>query len=181
VVIGRRRQFVQRLAVQAGIRHARLGGGDERLEISYLCTIGEGDEREEMRRALEAGRMEDLRRGATLVGPHRDDLYLTINGVDVRMYGSRGQHHTVALSLRLAEVDLLREELGEWPVVLLDDVLAHLDTARQTLLLREVDGPQVFLTHTVLPEIAGIPMRLLRVQAGAVVEDTGVSSRGSAR
>ncbi len=181
VVIGRRRQFVQRLAVQAGIRHARLGGGDERLEISYLCTIGDGDEREEMRRALEAGRMEDLRRGATLVGPHRDDLYLTINGVDVRMYGSRGQHHTVALSLRLAEVDLLREELGEWPVVLLDDVLAHLDTARQTLLLREVDGPQVFLTHTVLPEIAGIPMRMLRVQAGAVVEDTGVSSRGSAR
>ena len=92
------------------------------------------------------------------------------------MFGSRGQHHTVALSLRLAEVDLLREELGEWPVVLLDDVLAHLDASRQTLLCREVDGPQVLLTHTELPVTREAPMRVLRVRAGLVVEDAGVSS-----
>ncbi|HKV43426.1 MAG TPA: DNA replication and repair protein RecF, partial [bacterium] len=99
---------------------------------------------------------------------------------DVQTYGSRGQHHTAALSLRLAEVDLLREELGEWPVVLLDDVLAHLDASRQALLLREVAGPQVLLTHTesLAAEAAGL--RVLRVRAGAVAEEPGVSAQGSA-
>jgi DNA replication and repair protein RecF len=176
VLIERRRSFVERLGVRAVARHVRLGGGDERLEVAYVCAVGNGDERVAMRRALEARRGEEIRRGTTLVGPHRDDLRLTINGVDVRMFGSRGQHHTVALSLRLAEVDLLREDLGEWPVVLLDDVLAHLDASRQTLLCREVDGPQVLLTHTELPVSREAPMRVLRVRAGMVVEDAGVSS-----
>jgi len=111
-----------------------------------------------------------------LVVPHRDDLRLTINGVDVRMFGSRGQHHTAALSLRLAEVDLLHEDLGEWPVVLLDDVLAHLDASRQALLFHEVDGPQVLLTHPELPASLEVPMRVLRVRAGTVAEDARVSS-----
>lgn len=180
MLIGRRRAFVGRLAARAADRHARLGGGDERLEISYVCAVGDDEEREALRRALEAGRAEDLRRGVTQAGPHRDDLQFTINGVDVRMFGSRGQHHTVALSLRLAEVDLLREELGEWPVVLLDDVMAHLDASRQALLLREVDGPQVLLTHTEIPSFADIPMRVLRVRSGAIAEDSSVSARGSA-
>jgi len=180
MLIGRRRAFVGRLAARAAERHARLGGGDERLEISYVCAVGDGEEHEALRRALEAGRAEDLRRGMTQAGPHRDDLQFVINGVDVRMFGSRGQHHTVALSLRLAEVDLLREELGEWPVVLLDDVMAHLDASRQALLLREVDGPQVLLTHTEIPRFVDIPMRVLRVQSGAIAEDSSVSARGSA-
>jgi DNA replication and repair protein RecF len=180
ILIGRRRAFIGRLAARAADRHARLGGGDERLEISYVCAVGDGEEHEAVRRALEAGRAEDLRRGMTQAGPHRDDLQFMINGVDVRMFGSRGQHHTVALSLRLAEVDLLREELGEWPVVLLDDVMAHLDASRQALLLREVDGPQVLLTHTEIPRFVDIPMRLLRVQYGAIAEDSSVSARGSA-
>jgi len=179
VLIERRRRFVERLGIRAVTRHARLGGGEERLEVAYVCAVGPGEEREAMRRALEARRGEELRRGTTVVGPHRDDLRLTINGVDVRMFGSRGQHHTVALSLRLAEVDLLREDLDEWPVVLLDDVLAHLDALRQALLLREVDGPQVLLTHTELPASREVAMRVLRVQAGTIVEDVRVSPRGS--
>ena len=176
VLIERRRGFVERLGVRAVARHARLGGGDERLEVSYVCAVGDGDERVGMRRALEARRAEEIRRATTLVGPHRDDLRLTINGVDVRTFGSRGQHHTAALSLRLAEVDLLREDLGEWPVVLLDDVLAHLDASRQAFLFHEVDGPQVLLTHPELPASLEVPMRVLRVRAGAVVEDARVSS-----
>lgn len=151
---------------------------DEQLGVRYECAAGEGDERVALRRALESCRAEDQRRGTTQVGPHRDDLQLTLNGVDARTFGSRGQHHTVALSLRLAEVDLLREELGEWPVVLLDDVLAHLDAARQALLLREVDGPQVLLTHTDVPPLRGIPVRVLQVRSGTVVEDVSVSTRG---
>jgi DNA replication and repair protein RecF len=180
VLVGRRREFVERLAARAVVRHARLAGADEQLGVRYECAAGEGDERVALRRALESCRAEDRRRGTTQVGPHRDDLQFTLNGIDARTFGSRGQHHTVALSLRLAEVDLLREELGEWPVVLLDDVLAHLDAARQALLLREVDGPQVLLTHTDVPPLPGIPVSVLHVRSGTVVEDPSVSTRGPA-
>lgn len=180
ILAGRRREFVARLAERAALRHARLAGGDERLGVSYECAAGDGDEREALRRALEASRAEDRRRGTTQIGPHRDDLQFTLNGTDARTFGSRGQHHTVALSLRLAEVDLLREELGEWPVVLLDDVLAHLDASRQALLLREVDGPQVLLTHTDVPPVTGIPMSVLQVRSGVAIEGPSVPARGSA-
>jgi len=176
VLIERRREFVARLSERAAARHARLAGGEERLQISYVCAVGEGEERAALARALAARRHDELRRGTSLVGPHRDDLRLAVNGVDLRTYGSRGQHHTAALSLRLAEVDLLREERGEWPVVLLDDVLAHLDAARQALLLREIAGPQVLLTHTERPELAVAPLRVLRARAGRIVEESGVSA-----
>jgi DNA replication and repair protein RecF len=179
VVTTRRREFVARLAVGAAERHARLAGGAERLRVVYVCAAGEGEERAALRRALDAGRGDDLRRGTTHVGPHRDDVLFTVNGVDVRMFGSRGEHHTVALSVRLAEVDQLRAELGEWPIVLLDDVLAHLDASRQSLLLKEVAGPQVLLTHTERPPAADTPMRVLQVKAGTVLEDSGVSAGGS--
>ncbi|HLW61224.1 MAG TPA: DNA replication/repair protein RecF [bacterium] len=179
VLIERRRRFVERLGERAAVRHARLAGGAERLGITYLGAVDAGDERSALARALVARRAEEIRRGTSLVGPHRDDLRLEINGVDVRTYGSRGQHHTAALSLRLAEVDLLREELGEWPVVLLDDVLAHLDASRQALLLREVEGPQVLLTHTEFPPAEAVGLRELRVRAGVVVEESRVSAQGS--
>ena len=176
VLIERRREFVARLGERAAARHARLAGGDERLQISYVCAVGDGEERGALARALAARRQDELRRGTSLVGPHRDDLRLAVNGVDLRTYGSRGQHHTAALSLRLAEVDLLKEERGEWPVVLLDDVLAHLDAARQALLVREIAGPQVLLTHTERPALGATPLRVLRVRAGSIIEESGVSA-----
>lgn len=173
-LIDRRRRFVQVLSARAASRHARIAGGDERLEVTYVCTVGSGEEREALRRGLAARRAEELRRGRSLVGPHRDDLRLAVNGIDLRMFGSRGQQRTAVLSLRLAEAELLREELGEWPLVLLDDVLADLDPTRQALLLREVAGPQVILTHTAPPAALGVPVRVLAVRAGTIVEEPGV-------
>jgi DNA replication and repair protein RecF len=173
-LIDRRRRFVQVLSARAGVRHARIAGGGERLEVAYVCTAGSGEEREALRRGLAARRAEELRRGRSLVGPHRDDLRLAVNGIDLRMFGSRGQQRTAVLSLRLAEAELLREELGEWPLVLLDDVLADLDPSRQALLLREVAGPQVILTHTAPPASLGAPVRVLAVRAGTIVEEPGV-------
>jgi DNA replication and repair protein RecF len=174
VLVERRRRFVEALAPRARARHARITGGSEEMDAAYLCSAGEGAEREALGRALAARRGEELRRGTSLVGPHRDDLRLTVNGVDLRTFGSRGQQHTAALSLRLAEAELVREELGEWPVVLLDDVLADLDAARQALLLREVAGPQVLLTHTGAPDTGGTPVRVLSLRSGAMIEDRGV-------
>jgi len=176
-LVERRRTFVRALAVRAAARHARIAGGLEQLDVAYASTAGEaadGDEAGALARALAARRGEEWRRRTSLVGPHRDDLRITVDGADLRTFGSRGQQHTAALSLRLGEAELLRDELGTWPVLLLDDVLADLDPGRQVLLLREVAGPQVLLTHTALPPAVGLPLRTLVVRAGAVEEGADV-------
>ena len=182
-LVERRRRFVRALAARAAERHARVAA-TERLDVAYASTAdspdsgeapGTGeDERRALARALARSRGEDLRRRTTLIGPHRDDLRIMVNGVDLRTFGSRGQQHTAAVSLRLAEADLLRDELGTWPVLLLDDVLADLDPARQRQLLREIVGPQILLTHTAeLPE-TGVSVRTFVVEGGTITAGSDV-------
>ena len=177
-LVERRRGFVRALSARAAERHARIAGGVERLDIAYACTAddpggagggaAESGDAAALARGLARWRGEELRRRTSLVGPHRDDLRITVDGIDLRTFGSRGQQHTAALSLRLGEAELLRDELGTWPVLLLDDVLADLDPGRQVLLLREIVGPQVLLTHTVEPPPAGVALRTYVVRDGTV-------------
>lgn len=96
--------------------------------------------------AFQSARQTDLRRQTTTIGPHRDDLKLTLNGRSLRDFGSQGQQRTAALALKLAEASILRQTTGETPIALLDDVLSELDARRQTDLLRYLNGWQVFLT-----------------------------------
>lgn len=85
----------------------------------------------------------------TLAGPHRDDLAFAINGREVHTYGSQGQQRTTALSLKLAEIELIHEEIGEYPILLLDDVLSELDPYRQTQLIETFQSKvQTFITAT---------------------------------
>jgi DNA replication and repair protein RecF len=103
--------------------------------------------RDGLLRALEGQRSEDLARGSTSLGPHRDDFRFTSNGIDLRAYGSRGQNRTAMLALKLAEVEWLHQRTSEWPVLLLDEVLAELDgERRQDLLQRVTDLPQAMVT-----------------------------------
>lgn len=189
-VVERRRGFVRALAARAASRHARIAAGAERLDAAYVCTaddhpagaganesggpVPRAADAKALARALAARRGEELRRRTSLIGPHRDDLRITVNGIDLRVFGSRGQQHTAALSLRLGEAELLRDELGTWPVLLLDDVLADLDPARQITLLRELAEPQVLLTHTVAPLPAGVSLRTLIVRGGTVAAGADV-------
>jgi DNA replication and repair protein RecF len=100
-----------------------------------------------MRQALEEGRQDEIARGVTTIGPHRDEVRFLVNALDLHTYGSRGQIRTAMLALKLAEVDWLRERTGEWPVLLLDEVLAELDiTRREDLLSRIVEAQQAILT-----------------------------------
>lgn len=93
-------------------------------------------------------RDKEIERGVSLSGPHRDDV-LYVNGQDVQTYGSQGQQRTTALSLKLAEIDLIQEEIGEYPILLLDDVLSELDDYRQSHLLHTIQGRvQTFVTTT---------------------------------
>ncbi|MEG3033761.1 MAG: DNA replication and repair protein RecF, partial [Enterococcus sp.] len=103
---------------------------------------------------LEKNQARELQRQTTLAGPHRDDLSFAINEIDVQTYGSQGQQRTTALSVKLAEIDLMQEETGEYPILLLDDVMSELDDSRQLHLLETIEGKvQTFLTTTTLDHV----------------------------
>ena len=107
----------------------------------------------------------------TTVGPHRDDLLLSLSGRDMRAFASQGQMRTAVLSMRLAELDLLRQRHGEAPLLLLDDVLSELDGGRRMRLLERISGVQTLLTCTDLSDLSGArPEAVLRVQGGEITE-----------
>jgi DNA replication and repair protein RecF len=135
-----RARAVRELEPEAARCHAEIGAG-ERLEISY-----EGPP-ENLAEAVNKSLADDLRRGSTTVGPHRDDLRVLLDGKEARSYGSQGQQRTAVVSLKLAEAALIQKRAGERPVLLLDDVLSELDGERRAALLKEVAaGGQVIIT-----------------------------------
>lgn len=136
--------------------HVKLTSGQERLNIKYLSSLkidGLQTQEQIISRFAEVSRglrKEELARCQTLVGPHRDDLLFLINGIDGRIFGSQGQQRTIILSLKLAEVELWQMEYGEFPIVLLDDVLFELDRTRQQMLLDKLrESIQTFITTSV--------------------------------
>ena len=139
-IIAARARAVGELEPEAARCHAEIGGGEE-LRMSYLGPPANFEE------AVHNSRQEDLRRGTTSVGPHRDDVRLILGGQDARSYASQGQQRTAVVSLKLAEAALIAKRSGERPVLLLDDVLSELDGERRAALLKEVaDGGQVIIT-----------------------------------
>lgn len=122
--------------------------------------------------ALENWRAEDIQRGQTQIGPHRDDFRLRLDGIDLRTYGSRGQNRTAMLALKLAQVEWMRQHTGEWPVLLLDEVLAELDPARRTALLRRMDAADQSILTSTDPAMFGEDFRRLatvwRIENGAI-------------
>jgi DNA replication and repair protein RecF len=150
-IIKKRKEFICRLKVFANDAHRRLTRGAEDLEISYQASI-KGDAPAELAAAFEAALRanyeRDYRLGHTGAGPHRDDIKIAAGSVDIRTYGSNGQQRTAALSLKLAELRLFEDMIGEYPVLLLDDVLSELDEGRQRQLFKEITGVQTLMTVT---------------------------------
>ncbi|MDO4295899.1 MAG: DNA replication/repair protein RecF [bacterium] len=147
-LIGFRGQFVDKLNALVADTHKNLSGGKEELRIQYEPCVRE----EDFEAALRKGREQDLRQKSTLVGPHRDDLSFLVNGMDIRKFGSQGQQRTAALSLKLSEIDLVKQLIGEEPVLLLDDVLSELDSHRQNQLLSVIRRTQTVVTCTGLQD-----------------------------
>lgn len=153
-LIDRRRRAVAALQTEVTRIYSFLAGGgqgvgDERqkVQIGYRTAVGEATEPAALVAALEQVRPVELRRGLTLVGPHRDDLAIELDGVDARAFGSRGQQRLLALALRLGEVLPVTEAAGTTPVLLLDDALSELDPGVRQSVLREIQSAeQVFLT-----------------------------------
>ena len=147
-IISQRKIFVQNLNKIIYNIHKRLSGNLEELQIVYCPDVNGMT----MQEALERNRRKDLFLRSTSVGPQRDDLSFKINGNDVKLYGSQGQQRTVSLSLKLAEIDLVKQIVHDKPVLLLDDVLSELDRDRQEYLLESIDDIQTMITCTGLDD-----------------------------
>ena len=146
--IEEREIFVSRLNEIIGGIHQRLSGGRENLVIHYEKNVEPGD----FEQKLKNSRERDLKLHTTQAGPHRDDLCFDIGGMDIRKFGSQGQQRTAALSLKLSEIELVKQEIRDTPVLLLDDVLSELDSSRQKYLLDGIHDIQTLITCTGLDE-----------------------------
>ena len=147
-IIARRDKFINQLNDIIKDIHIRLSGGKENLLIKYVPDVKE-DEFEEI---LSRNRERDIRMKYTCAGPHRDDMIFYIDELDVHKYGSQGQKRTSALSLKLAEIEIVKQLTGDKPVLLLDDVLSELDSSRQNYLLNSISDVQTIITCTGLDE-----------------------------
>jgi DNA replication and repair protein RecF len=191
-LINTRHAALARLSNVVETTHLSLTGGRERLLLQYIPGVGSGSVEDSdisnlsdhFRDALSKARRDELRRGLTLVGPHRDDFTLaleTLKGEEVilretaRTYASQGQHRTIALALKLAELEFIREDTGVAPLFLLDDVLSELDVKRRAYLLAYLQGvaAQTVITATdkdvmgdELPDV-----HLLIVEDGVIVNE----------
>ena len=149
-IMAHRRAFIEQIGeIAAGI-HGNITAGKEKLELFYRPQITEANQYEErLKRSLSR----DIITGSTSAGVHKDDITFTINGNDVRVYGSQGQQRTAALALKLAEIELIKSRKKHTPVLLLDDVLSELDENRQKYLFKHIGGLQTVLTCTGLEDV----------------------------
>lgn len=144
-----RKLFIEKLAPFAEKAHSYISGGGEKLEIVYDSFDSHGkDFKEEMLKDLQKNLEKDFKHGYTSVGVHRDDLDIYLNGVEVKSFGSQGQQRTAALSMKLAELEIIKERTGEYPILLLDDVFSELDDERQKRLLAFTSRTQTIITCT---------------------------------
>jgi len=183
-LILRRANAVERLAPIAAEYHSTIADHQETLEMhyqSYGIEKGQYKSLEEISSMLAAQirqrQPDEIRRQVTLVGPHRDDIGFTIANRDARFFASQGQQRTAVLALKLAEIEFMKQETGEHPILLLDDVSSELDPNRRHFLLKAVeDGLQTFITCTDLEDLMvrewPVDHALFRVTMGSVIRDS---------
>lgn len=170
-VTAARRRFVDELRPAAKEGYRLISNGREVLDFQYLSTLY-GDQPADPESgllALRDSRGDDLKSGYSTLGPHRDDLLVSLDGESARLFGSQGQQRSAVLSLKLAESELMYARLGERPVLLLDDVLSELDQNRQDYLIEKVIGSQAIITCCE-PELVvrRADARVFRMENGAL-------------
>ena len=142
-----RKNFIEKLSPFAQLAHSFLTSGKEILKISYNSSF-QDNYKDNMILALQKNLEKDYKNGFTGIGIHRDDLDIFLNDIEVKNYGSQGQQRTAALSLKLAELEIIKSRTGEYPILLLDDVLSELDEERRKKLLKFTKKTQTIITCT---------------------------------
>ena len=167
-VIRSRREFVREMNEVIQQIHSSITGGKEQIELIYEPNV----EEEQFLEILLKNREKDFKFKNTSSGPHRDDMCVKINHIDIRKYGSQGQQRTAALSLKLSEIHLVERKIKDVPILLLDDVLSELDVNRQNYLLESIKNIQTMITCTGLDEFVNSRFeinKLFKVVDGTIV------------
>ena len=172
-IIKARREFCKRLVVKVKEMHKYLSSNKEELICIYKDAVNESEDIEAaMLELLEKNRENDIKRGFTTVGPHKDDIIIKLGETDLRYFGSQGQQRTATLALKLTELEMMKEDLGEYPVLLLDDVLSELDPTRQKMLLDKIKEVQTIITVAQPVEIfKDMNVNYFRVEKGKVIKE----------
>lgn len=169
-IIESRKDFIKKINEIISEVHLRLTGGKENISLGYESSIGNMP----LSEALKKYRERDVRFKSTSVGPHRDDLCFKSNGLDIRKFGSQGQQRTAALSLKLSEIEIVKQVIRDTPVLLLDDVLSELDKHRQNYLLDSIHDIQTVITCTGLDEFVNHRFsvnKIFHVKNGTVAKE----------
>ena len=180
ILIHYRAHFIKRLRERAPAIHQEFSGGREELGLTYETVSGVNDPMAQPRGILpellehqERHRQAELDSRQCLSGPHKDDLLVDIGGQNAKTYASQGQTRTAALSLKLAQREIFQEESGEWPVLLLDNVLSELDPKRQAFVLNRIRGGQVFITCCEEEKLESLEGgRAFHIRNGSIVMNT---------
>ena len=147
-----RNEYISKLKKAATEIYSSISGNKETLDIFYLSNIGCITDRDEVKKTfyekINKNFKNEILKGASLYGPHKDDLIIKINGKECKYFGSQGQQRTAILALKLAEIEIIKEEAGEYPILLLDDVLSELDNKRKNYLIEHIRGIQTIITST---------------------------------
>ena len=153
LLISYRARFYESLGKAASVYHGQFSGGAEDFRLDYHTVSTVSDPfapvaklTEDLQNHMESHARAELESGQCLTGPHKDDFDVSLNGLSVKTYGSQGQTRTAAISLKLAQRELMKREGGQEPVLLLDDVLSELDPGRQDFVLNQIQTGQVFIT-----------------------------------
>lgn len=168
-IIAKREEFVRMLENIASEIHTELTGEKEKLTLVYEPNVTVEEFADKVARSRDA----DRKIKSTTVGPHRDDVCIKVNDMDLRLYGSQGQQRTTAISLKLSEIRIIEERIRNKPVLLLDDVLSELDRDRQNYLLGNIRDIQTLITCTGLDEFVQNRFeadRTFRVVSGTIIE-----------
>ena len=169
-IMDRRKQFVNEINKIISNIHKKLTGQREEIHLIYEPSIGNLT----LEQALSKNRERDMKIKSTSVGPHRDDICFMAGNLDIRRFGSQGQQRTAALSLKLSEIELVRQSIHDTPVLLLDDVLSELDKHRQNYLLDSIHDIQTLITCTGVDEFVNHRFsinKVFHVQDGQVAKE----------
>ena len=161
-------EFIEKIQEKINIIHNNITKNKENIKLEYISMC---KEKEEFLNALKERRKLDIIKGYTTRGIHRDDFIVYINEKDVSVYGSQGQNRTAMLSLKLSELQVVYDEIGEEPILLLDDFMSELDSERKKSFLENIGNTQVIITCTEKITLENLKSFSYNVKSGKVYED----------
>ena len=152
-IISKRLEYIDKINFYGNEIHNEITSGKEKVEFRYNCTVNLGDFKNNYLKKLQDNILRDRERGSTSIGPHRDDFNVFINDIDTKIFGSQGQQRTAILTMKFSSLKIIKEITGEYPVLLLDDVLSELDVNRKRYILSTINNIQTVITCTGIDDL----------------------------